>query len=116
MDGEGSIIDVTSRVVEVQGTPSADVVVAAEDEDGGDGAEVTLFKPSFEQEAFFQKAESAGFLVGLELNKWMRLLALLRERGMGLYHATPAARVAIADVHAKGKDVTLNLKKGSQES
>lgn len=114
MDGEGTIIDVTSRVVEVQGTPSADVVVVPDDEEG-DGAEVTLFKPSFEQEAFFQKAESAGFLVGLELNKWVRLLALLRERGMGLYHATPAARVAIADVHAKGKDVTLNLKKGGQE-
>jgi hypothetical protein len=114
MEGEGSIIDVTGRVVEVQGTPSADVVVAADDEEG-DGAEVTLFKPSFEQEAFFQKAEAAGFLVGLELAKWMRLLALLRERGMGLYHATPGARVAIADVHAKGKDVTLNLKKGNTE-
>jgi hypothetical protein len=108
---EPSIIDVTGRVVEIQGTPSADVVVAAEDD--GDGCEVTLFKPSFEQEAFFQKAEAAGFLVALDLPRWQRLLALLRERGMGLYHASPSARVAIADVHAKGRDVTLNLKKGN---
>jgi hypothetical protein len=110
---EPNVIDVTGRVVEIQATPSADVVVASEDD--GDGCEVTLFKPSFEKEAFFQKAEAAGFLVALELHKWERLLALLRERGMGIYHASPEARVAIADVHGKGRDVTLNLKKGSTE-
>jgi hypothetical protein len=80
----------------------------AEEDEGGN--EVTLFRPSFSQIMFMQKAEEAGFMTALEAEKWSKLFSSLQEKGIGFYHAEVDARKIIDVAHAKNKDISLRMR------
>ena len=79
-------------------------------DDESDPNELTIFRPTFEETMLLQKAEEAGFQTAFDIQKWLKLLAILRSKNIAFCHAEDGAAEAIRKAHVAGVDFSIVLR------